>query len=82
MLSQCQVPLAACCQRSRSSRWRAGRQWHPPIRTVFVSGGGIMTMPILLAALPAKTVFWLCAPPVVMFLVALIHSVKHWNRSQ
>jgi len=32
--------------------------------------------------LPGWTVFWLIAPPVVMFLVALIHSLKHWNRGR
>lgn len=39
-------------------------------------------MTIMLAALPGKTLFWLITPPIVMFLVALLHSLKHWNRPQ
>lgn len=39
-------------------------------------------MSILLSALPAETVFWLLVPPVVMFVVALVHSLKNWNRSR
>ena len=39
-------------------------------------------MTSLIAALPAETVFWLLVPPVVMFVVALVHSLKNWNRSR
>ena len=42
----------------------------------------MMTMSMLLAALPGKTVFWLFVPVVVMLLVTVVHSLKHWNRSQ
>ncbi len=34
------------------------------------------------AALPGKTLFWLLLPPVVMFVVTLVHSLKHWNRER
>ena len=38
--------------------------------------------PDLLMSLPTSTLFWLFAPAVAMFLIALVHSLKHWNRRQ
>lgn len=36
----------------------------------------------LATALPATTLYWLFVPVVAMFLVALLHSLKHWNKSR
>ncbi len=38
-------------------------------------------MTLLVTTLPATTIFWLIAPALAMFLIALIHSLKNWNRA-
>ena len=32
-------------------------------------------------SLPAATLFWLFAPPVILLLVTLVWAVKHWDRT-
>jgi hypothetical protein len=35
---------------------------------------------LLQTELPTATLLWLVIPPILMFLAALLHSLKHWNK--
>jgi hypothetical protein len=36
----------------------------------------------ILASIPIETFLWLTIPPIVMAIIALVHSLKHWNKEQ
>ncbi len=41
-----------------------------------------LSLLLLQTSLPGETKFWLIAPIIVMFLAALIHTIKNWNKAR